>query len=386
MRSAIFIVSGLCIGVLISLSILLFTPFFARQTYIPVISPLARTQSREVIGFLPYWLLDRAQSTYDKDITTLTYFALRIDKDGSILKLNKPTEAEPGWYALKSGKVNQFLDNAKKHHVALSLALDSGDVHAIDAFISHPAQNAKRLTDEVVPMMKQHGFSDLNLDVEYTQEASPAAQHNFTAFVQHVRANLPPDMTLTLEISPIEAIMQRLIIPKDVAPYADYIVIMAYDYHAPDSFVTGPVAPLGGAGISSEYDVATAVNKTVQVVPSYKVILGMPLYGYEWETLGRVPRSAVIPGSGVLASSRRVETLIGSCASCSAQIDKTAHESYISYFNDDTHTQHILFFPDQQSTIAKIDFARKTGLGGIALWALGYEGNTILTPLASYKN
>ena len=203
--------------------------------------------------------------------------------------------------------------------------------------------------------------------------------------MQEVRNSLPQTYTLTLETSPIDAIEKRLIDIQSVAPYVNNIVIMAYDYHAPDSFVTGPIAPLNGAGSESEYDVTTAVEQTLRFIPPQKLILGVPLYGYEWEVLDPVPRSAVIPGRGVLASTERIENLLNSCATCSAKIDNLAQESYLTYFSTDTNSNHLAFFPSKADMQAKVQFAQQNGLGGIALWALGYEGKTILQPLESYK-
>ncbi len=60
-------------------------------------------QHREVIGFLPYWLIDKADKDYSPYITTLTYFGLTVGPDGAIQKYIKPGEKEPGWYALESG-------------------------------------------------------------------------------------------------------------------------------------------------------------------------------------------------------------------------------------------------------------------------------------------
>ena len=34
-----------------------------------------------VVGFLPFWLIDKTQSDYSKYITTLSYFNLTIDSD-----------------------------------------------------------------------------------------------------------------------------------------------------------------------------------------------------------------------------------------------------------------------------------------------------------------
>ncbi len=380
-KNTLYSICSLAIG--ISLGIVSLS-YISSSLSFPNTSPLQLKKQNQVIGFLPYWLLTKANTDYSKDITTLTYFSLRIDADGSILKLTTPTQEEPGWYALQSGNVNPFLTSARTHHLVLSLALDSGDNTTINSFISHPTASAQKLVSQVKPLMHQYGFSDLNLDIEYTQHASPTARTHFVQFIQGVRKNLPPSTTLTLEISTLDVIEHQLIDVKAISPYADNIILMAYDYHTPDSFVTGPVAPLGGAGTISEYDVATAVQKSLQLIPTQKLILGIPLYGYEWETLGTIPRSPVIPGSGFTASNRRAEDLLSSCPTCHIQRDTQAIEPYISYFSPDTNTNHIIFFPDQTSTQAKVDFAQKEGLGGLALWALGYEGNIILKPLTTY--
>ncbi len=378
------VVEGLGIGA--ALAGLVIGILFLLNTATPqLVSPIAMTTNQQVIGFLPYWLADKARQDYSQDITTLAYFALRVQNDGSIVKLNSPTEAEPGWHALSSGKMTPFLHNALQHNIKLSLVIDSGSIDAINGLIATPSANAKRLVQATAPLMQKYHFTDLNLDIEYTQDASPAAQAHFTQFVQEVRNILPQTYTLTLETSPIDAIEKRLIDIPSVAPYVNNIVIMAYDYHAPDSFVTGPIAPLYGAGSESEYDVATAVEQTLRFIPPQKLILGVPLYGYEWEVLDPVPRSAVIPGSGVLASNDRIENLLNSCATCSAKVDNVAKESYLTYFSTDTNSNHLAFFPNKASMQAKVQFAQQNGLGGIALWALGYEGKTILSPLESYK-
>ncbi|PJC30359.1 hypothetical protein CO051_06115 [Candidatus Roizmanbacteria bacterium CG_4_9_14_0_2_um_filter_39_13] len=121
-------------------------------------------------------------------------------------------------------------------------------------------------------------------------------------------------------------------------------------------------------------------------MPSRKIFLGTPLYGYEWETLGNTPHSAIMPASGLVVSNRRAEEFIESCASCSAQIDSEARESYVIYQDQQTGTYHQMFYPDEQATLEKIKLTNKYNLGGVAVWALGYDGKTILNPLEKYKN
>lgn len=342
---------------------------------------------KQVIGFLPYWLLDRAHTDYSDYITTLTYFGLSVDGNGHIIKLANAQEEDPGWNALSSGKLDPFFKNARENNIKLSLLIDSGDTNAINQLVANPIPHATTLVSDVAPIMKKYHFSDLNLDIEYTATGSAIMQTQFTQFVKSVKKQLTQKQlgSLTIEISPTDAIKRNLINTQAIAPFVDTVILMSYDYHSPTSYVTGPVAPLNGAGIDSEYDVTAAVVKSTQTIPANKMILGTPLYGYEWETLNTAVRSAVIPGTGGTASDKRAQTLLATCATCSAFFDNEAQEEYILYKDPQTNTYHQFFVPIQQSMKAKIDLANKQQLGGIALWALGYEGDTILSPLANYK-
>lgn len=337
-------------------------------------------KEHQIIGFLPYWLIDKANKNYDQYLTTLTYFGLTVNGDGTIQEYIKPGEAEPGWYTLKSKK---FIppENLKK-----SLLIFNGDPEIINQLVSTPTVNANTVISQITPFMTEFNFTDLNLDLESVLPASESARQNFTAFVKQIRTNLNPSITLTIDASPTDLIKTRLINLAEIEPYVDYIVLMTYDFHYAGSMVTGPVAPIGGAGIDSEFDTETGIQKALEIISENKIILGIPLYGYEWETITSNPRAAVIPGSGIVASNRRVEDFLNQCATCSVQMESIAQESYLTYFAPETKTYHQIFYPDTQAIQAKIKLAKKYDLAGIAFWALGYDGQTILNPVTTYKS
>lgn len=343
--------------------------------------------SKQVIGFLPYWQLNNAGPNEDNYITTLTYFALNVNGEGHIVKLMNPQKKDPGWSALHSGKVTQIFTNARKKNIRLSLLISSGNSNDIHQMVSKPIVSADTLVNEVAPIMKQYHFQDLNLDIEDTATASTQTRNSFSTFVKEVKHKLNQKHlgTLTVEISPTDAIIPNLIDIRIVGQYADNMIIMAYDYHSSVSFVTGPVAPLTGAGIDLEYDVTSAVEKTVQQIPPDKVIIGMPLYGYKWETLTTAIHAPVIPGTGALASDNRMESFLPTCTDCNVFFDNESQEEFVVYKDQDAETFHQIYFPDVQSVVSTVNLANQKQLSGIALWALGYEGKTMLTPLASYK-
>ncbi len=335
-------------------------------------------KQHQSIGFMPYWLLDKADKNYSRYLSEMTYFGLTVNPDGMIQKYTKPGEAEPGWYALTSGKFTP-APNLKT-----SLAVFSGDPAVINQLIAEPETHAAALAAEVGPIMDQYGFTVLNLDLENVLDASESARKNFTAFVASLKTNL--NKPLTIDASPTDLVKTRTIDLQTVGPLVDKVILMTYDYHFSGSMVTGPVAPNGGAGIESEFDTETGIQKALEILPADKVILGVPLYGYEWETLTPGRRAAVLPGSGIVASNRRVEEFLSGCASCSAQLETAAQESYLVYLDEDSNTYHQIFYPDEQFMKTKIALANKYNLGGLAFWALGYEGNTLLNPVAGYQS
>jgi spore germination protein YaaH len=386
-RKILFALFFLILGAAATYSAYLyFFPDSRAKTPAQIISR-ALPHEKKVIGFLPYWLLSAADKDYSQYITTLTYFGLTVEGDGTIQKYTNPGEAEPGWYALESGKVDKFLADAKDNNLELSLLVFAGNEESITELMEYPTRHARTLVNEVAPIMKKYGFTDLNIDIESVALASPESQQKFTTFMKELKVQVDRKKlgTITLEASPTALIKEYLIDLKQVHQYVDYVVFMTYDFHYPGSHVTGPVAQLSGAMIEAEFDSEVGLKEALKIMSPSKVLIGMPLYGYEWETLTTDPRAATIPGTGITASHRRVQKFLDECATCSATIDEFGQEGHLVYFDEEVNTYHQIFYPTVETMEREIEIARELNLRGIAMWALGYEGDDILEPLVDYK-
>lgn len=381
-----------CIGFLLGIGIGYYLIFVSPQTLVHVKNQFFPSQTvhadqKQIIGFLPYWLIEKAQPDYSDYITTLTYFGLTIGTNGKIQYLANEQEEEPGYHMLKSKQLKALFSKAKEKDMTLSLLVFSGDSDAIESLISNPVVHATNLVKDVSPIMKKYGFTDLNLDIESTRGASEEAQANFTTFVKHVKKEVQKRKlgTVTVEITGNDLIRKNLIRPKDMAAIADYVVIMAYDFHYAGSIVTGAVAPLGGAESEAEFDTRVVLSQAYRVIPKEKIILGVPSYGYAWETLHPIPKSATLPGSGLTMSNAKTESFLKECSSCSAQLDAKAQEPYVIYKNQETGTYQQIFYPDRNAMQKKVNMVSKANLAGLAIWALGYEAIDMYRPLVSYK-
>lgn len=377
------ILSGFLMGVLLLFFLAKLPLSFDSKLY-----KIFGIEKPQIIGFQPFWLLERADKPYEKYITTFTFFGLTLDSDGTIVKLVNPQEEEPGWTTIRKEGFQEKLNQAKKDRLKPSLLLHNSDEASISALIKEPQKHAKNLISDVTPIMQKYGFEDLNLDIESFKEASESAQQQFTIFVKEVKKGMDENNlgTLTVEINPTALIKSYLINVEEIGKIADYLVLMAYDFHYIYSYLAGPVAPIGGAGEVREYDVETALNEMLNIIPPEKIILGIPLYGYEWETLSNKPGAATIPGSGATASNRRVIELLASCDNCPRAVNELSREPYVIFPEPDSDYFHQIYYEDEESIKEKLKLAKEYKISGVALWALGYEGDKILRSLKIYKN
>src|SRR5260221_5510811 len=143
-KSLLFSIIGLILGIFGGLLLTHVILSERSESNISLSAPAPQAK-KEVLGFLPYWLLDKAKPNYAGFITTLDYFSLTIDKDGTILKSTNPVELEPGYAALTGGKLDPFFNIASRGNIKLSLTVFDGDQDSINQLISDPIIHAHNL-------------------------------------------------------------------------------------------------------------------------------------------------------------------------------------------------------------------------------------------------
>jgi spore germination protein YaaH len=161
-----------------------------------------------------------------------------------------------------------------------------------------------------------------------------------------------------------------------IAPHVDYIIVMAYDFHRRSSPQAGPVAPLFGGKELWDSDINQHLQEFLKMVPAEKILLGIPFYGYEWQTTNRDAQSHTFPDTGSTAQIGRVKELLARKDELKVEEgwNEQALSPYLSYVeNGDTY---VIYYENSRSISYKLDYVNQLDLGGVAIWALGYEGNS----------
>jgi spore germination protein YaaH len=152
-----------------------------------------------------------------------------------------------------------------------------------------------------------------------------------------------------------------------MAAHVDQIRIMAYDY---STAKPGPIAPL-----SFVRQAITAARKAVS--DDNKLVLGVALYGYNWPiaTVGTCPASQEGKTS---VSQRNIDELLAK-RTATPVFDPVTGESSFTYLlevSDGTTTctqTREVHYVDAEGARQRVDLARRERLGGVSLWALGFD-------------
>ncbi len=333
--------------------------------------------SKIVYGFLPYWNLRKAH--IQPELTHVGYFSLGIGPDGTLLS-HRDGQSEPGFQKLNSPELATLLADMQAAHppIVSEVVLTQFNSDEIVAFLSSTtAQNT--LLRSLDGVLLAYPFSGVNLDIEYGGQITEDLRQSLTRFVSLLRTHLNqkyPTMHLTIDVY-ASGSDDRLIwdLPA-LTPLVDHFIVMAYDFHRRSSIQAGPVAPLFGGKQYWDSDITQHLQGFLQVVPKNKILLGIPFYGYEWQTVTLDPLAQTFPNTGATASIERVQTLLSQKKLYRAEEhwNEAALSPYVTYVQDKKNW--VIYYENSRSLSYKLDLVNQLGLGGIAIWALGYEGSS----------
>jgi len=334
---------------------------------------------REVLGFAPYWEISNNANWNYSLLTTVAYFGLDYMGDGSF---NNTTGGWTGWNS------QDLVDTINRAHAAgdrVVVVVKSFDDATINQLVSSPTATQAAITNSI-NVIASKNLDGVNVDFEGSINSSyPNLQSGFSNFVRALSTQVHQrwsQANVTVDTYSGSASWDGGFFKiGDLAPSVDGIFVMAYDMVFSNSpGHAGPNAPLNGWTYNDTGTVAQYLTKA----PASKILLGVPYYGYKWNTADQSAYSAT---SGSVQS----DTYEGaqSDLSCGAQQLGTAWDSiaaspwaswYSPATNDPCGGNHgswrELYYDNAFSLGDKYDLVNNTNLLGTGMWALGYDGTS----------
>lgn len=217
-------------------------------------------------------------------------------------------------------------------------------------------ETRRKLKDNIIAVITQKGYRGLDIDFEYILSQDRDA---FTDFVRYLREAVnelgyPTSVALAPKTSAEQTGL--LYEGKDyegLGKVADYVLLMTYEW----GYTYGPsmaVAPINK--VHEVLDYATTV------IPSEKIHLGIPNYGYDWI----LPYERGISKAQTLGNIEAVQLAISNSVPIS--FDTTAQCPYFRYISG--NLQHEVWFEDVRSLDAKFNLIEEYQLRGCSYWQI----------------
>lgn len=207
------------------------------------------------------------------------------------------------------------------------------------------------LVNNIYDLVSTRGYGGVTIDFE---QVSAADRDLFTGFLRQLRDRLQAGgyvLTIAVPAKTSDNIpWLRGYDYGGIGAVVNYMFIMAYDWHHAGS-EPGPVAPIT--------EIRRTIEFTIAQVPSRKIIIGVPLYGYDW----------IIPYQpGTVASAISNQNAIERAMRYQAPIQYSAeYQSPFFRYSDQQGRTHEVWFEDVRSMSRKMQIVREYRLQAIGV-------------------
>ncbi len=217
-------------------------------------------------------------------------------------------------------------------------------------------QEQDQIVARLVALVRDKGYDGIHIDFEgVNAEDRPL----LTDFMRRLYAALSPlnkltTMAVAAKASDVKTGWGGSYDYAALAQYVDLVTIMAYDFNWVNDPTPGPVAPVPWVR-------GVATYAAQQFGPG-KVLLGVPFYGFDWNTTKGPPAKSLNMDDGPRLAAKPGAT--------SGYSDKD-QASWVKYTeNGETHEA---WYEDGRSISAKLQVMTDLRLAGFAAWRIGHE-------------
>ena len=374
---------------------------------VSLIAPTTATAApaRIASGWIPYWVsspskpqgINSAVENADlfTDVSPFWYSALVGGPAGVQVKINPN-------FGDGAANIAWAMEKLKAAGLTVLPAIADGSGKGkMAAALADPTKRSMHVAD-IVNLVMANGFDGIDLDYEvfaFSDGSSSwaATQPNWTAFIQELSAALhaqgkqlavtiPPPCSLAGTCSPKAGYWVYDI--AGIAPEADRIRIMAYDYHYNG---IGPIAPIDWVRALAQYSAAVAGGGKIQIgVPTYGRVWTKKSAAGKYQLTGSCPSAGTRPHNSLTkmtsATDAEIPGLLASVGVAPESIvwDAASAESWVEYdkvvqWTDSSGVgqtctaRRIMWWVGPQAVLARTQLVGELGLSAAAYWTIGGE-------------
>ena len=314
--------------------------------------------NKRVFGWHPYWVGSGVANNYQWNLLSdLCYFNYEFNAStGAITTTN-------GF--LTSPVIDSALSNGTKVHLCVTMF----DTTAHNTFFANLTAQ-KNLITNLINAIQARNAKGINLDFEGVKSKHKTALTNFVIRLSDSLHTRVPGSELSIALPAVD--WGNTWNVSALNSYVDLFIFMGYDYYYGGSTIAGPTDPLYNFQTSFNYTLSKTITYYLHagVSPS-KLLMGVPYYGFEWQTAAlTVPSST--SATGVSRTFKAIKTnSSGNYSVANRGWDGNSLSSYWAYTSSGKNYQ--AWVSDAEAMNHRFNLVNIRDIGGIGIWALAYD-------------
>ncbi len=281
-------------------------------------------------------------------LTYISLFSYHVTPEGSLV----------------SPKADQWLEKLKQVKTKPLMTITNIKGGTFDRDLAAQILNSDRIQDRlfqnILKEIKAKGYRGVVVDFEYLGSGT---KQKYSRFLRRLTNVLHKEGYLVMTAVAPKLSGQQTGAWYEAHDYGehgkivDYVILMTYEW----GWSGGPPMP-----VSPLTQVEKVIQYAKSVMPSRKIIMSMPLYGYDWQLPfvqgGEFAKAISTPQAYTLAYRHHEEV----------QFDKKEAAPFFRY-KDEAGKTHIVYFNDLRTASSLSSLVNRYQLGGISFWNLAFS-------------
>ena len=322
----------------------------------------------KVFGWHPHWMKNAYESYNFSLLSVIAYYSYELNpKDGS-------------YKTIHDWQTTSLIERAHQDSCKVLLSVSNIGVENNTSFLDNRAAQRTCISN-LITLVQSRGADGIHIDFEGVPNSHKDAFTNFILDLGFQLKAIMPEGLLSISLPALD--LEKVYQMNQINSQIDLFVVMGYEFYGSNTQTAGPIASMSGGESWWQFGLERAVDEYIAAgVDNQKLLLAFPYYGGEWIT-----NELTFPSKSrkfyrylmyrdIKNNSKISKRPIGEPSSMSVYIG----------FQDSNNNYHQIWYEDTLSLSQKYDWVKEKQIGGVGIWALGYDnGHTDLWQVLDQK-
>lgn len=315
----------------------------------------------KTFGWHPYWMGNAYKNYNFSLLSAVAFFSYQLDpSNGSYTNTA----------AIKAWKETKMIDEAQKHKTKVLLSVYSGGKSNNTAFLNNRGAQTNFIRI-ILALLKERKANGVHLDFAGLSSDDKQAFSNFIIDLSSQLRKAIKGAWLTISLPPIN--FDDSFDVRELNKYVNLFVLSGGEFYGEGvSDMAGPLSVVKSGSNWWDYDLDRGIDEYLASgVEAEKLLLTVNYYGAEWKTAALRPPSKS-NGFVKYRTYAEIKSVLGNASG----YEDPESMSMFYPFKDRDGNYHQIWYEDSLSLSKKYDWVLSKKIGGVGIWALGFDNGS----------